>query len=338
MSDLVIINGSRERKRTWTSLAVAVGVHAGLILLLALAVDWGVHTTPVAPITIDVQVEAPPVAVLPAAQPAVQGGGGALPARAAVARPAAAPTAPSGASDYVIPTPRAAPTDAARPAAGPAFQEAGGRTGAAASLPSMPSDVPAPTVAPVQTGKGAGAGAAAGSGAASSQRSGTGVAVTGSPSSGSLDMSQLDKAIAARSAAKPGPSGATTAGTGGSGGGAGGGAGAGSGGGTGSGADPSSFKVNWAKPEANVGRFPISTPAPQIPAWVATQGLTLFVTIGFTLQPNGVMAAVVLDKTSGYAQVDSALIDAIRRWRFNAASASAPISVQGSVSYIIRTH
>ena len=333
MSDLVIINGSRERKRTWTSLAVAVGVHAGLILLLALAVDWGVHTTPVAPITIDVQVEAPPVAELPAVQPAVQGGGGALPARAAVARPAAAPTAPSGASDYVIPTPRAAPTDAARPAAGPAFQEAGGRTGAAASLPSMPSDVPAPTVAPVQTGKGAGAGAAAGSGAASSQRSGTGVAVTGSPSSGSLDMSQLDKAIAARSAAKPGPSGATTAGTGGSGGGAGGGAGAGSGGGTGSGAGAPPYSVIWDRPKVNVVRTLISSPSPHIPAWVGAQGLPLSVDVNFTLGPDGVMAAVSVWKSSGYADVDSALIDAIRSWRFSAANTSIPVI--GHIHYLI---
>ncbi len=67
-----------------------------------------------------------------------------------------------------------------------------------------------------------------------------------------------------------------------------------------------SFNVVWEKPEANVGRYLVSTPSPKIPAWVGAQGLTLSVTIAFTLQPDGVMAAVTVDKSSGYADVDSA--------------------------------
>jgi TonB family protein len=343
MSDLVITNGAGERKRTWASLATAFAIHAAIITLLAFAVDWGTQSTRAQPIVIDVQLSTPPMPEIVAPAPVARD----TPAAAAAVRPAAAPAAApqaastqapetSGGSDFVIPTPRAGQADAWVGAPGPAFQEAGGRTGVAAALPSVQGQAPAPVVAPAQAGKGAGAGSAVGQGTASpTQRSGTAVAVSGAPSASGLDLSQVDKALAGRTAARPGSAAAGNPGSENEGGGqpgVKGGSGADT---SGNGTPGTPVNVVWDKPAANVGRTLVSTPAPKLPPWVGAQGLTLSVTVAFTLQPDGVMAAVTLEKSSGYADVDSALIDAIRRWRFNAAKVTT--SVGGKIPYIIKT-
>ncbi len=152
MSDLVISDSSRERKRTWTSLAVALGLHAGVIILLAFVVHWGVRVVPPEPIAIDVQVAAATAADLSSVQSAGQGG--AALSVAAVSQPAHAATGAASGSDFVIPTPQAAPTDALTPASGPAFQEAGGKTGAASALPSMPGTGACPRSRAPADGKG----------------------------------------------------------------------------------------------------------------------------------------------------------------------------------------
>jgi len=335
MSDVAVERGINERKRTWASLAAALAVHAGVITLLALAVDWGAQSALSQPFAIDVQLSEPPAAEPAAQAPVKQEAAPAVPSVAAAAAAATVvksvstqPASQGGASDFVIPTPRAQAADMATPAAlGPAFKEAGGRTGAVAALPTVQGQAPAPVVAQAQTGRGTGAGSAAGQGpSAATQRSGTAVAVSGAASTGSLDLSQVDKALAGSAGANPGASGAgQSAATGGS--------------ATGTsatgGAGTASFNVVWEKPDANAGRTLRSTPLPWIPSWVGAQGLTLSVTVGFTLQPDGVMAAVTLEQSSGYADVDSAVIDAIRRWRFNAAKVTT--SVRGIIPYVIKT-
>jgi TonB family protein len=335
MSDVVAARGMSERKRTWASLATAFAIHAGIIILLALAVDWGAKAPLLQPFAIDVQLSAPPAAEPSAQAPVKQEAAVAVPsvAAAAAAAPAGKAASQAGAGDFVIPTPRVLAGDTSTPAAsGPAFKEAGGKTGSVAALPAVQGQAPAPAVAPAQTGKGTGAGSSVGQGAsAATQRSGTAVAVSGAASTGSLDLSQVDKALAGSAGANPGASGAAQSAT--TGGPA---TGASATGGTGTGGTgTASFNVVWEKPDANVGRTLLSTPLPWIPSWVGAQGLTLSVTVGFTLQPDGVMAAVTLEQSCGYPDVDSAVIDAIRRWRFNAAKVTT--SVRGIVPYVIKT-
>jgi TonB family protein len=89
----------------------------------------------------------------------------------------------------------------------------------------------------------------------------------------------------------------------------------------------------WDQPDASKGREVVSAVTPKIPAWVAKQGLTLLVSVSFTLRADGVVSAVIVDKSSGYADVDSAVVDAIRRWRFTAATGTA--SIKGEIPFKI---
>jgi TonB family protein len=68
---------------------------------------------------------------------------------------------------------------------------------------------------------------------------------------------------------------------------------------------------------------------------VSAQGLSLSVTVSFTLLPDGVIGGVSLQQSSGYADVDAAVIDAIRRWRFTPAEGAPP--ARGLIPYVIRT-
>jgi TonB family protein len=67
---------------------------------------------------------------------------------------------------------------------------------------------------------------------------------------------------------------------------------------------------------------------------VSEQGLSLSVTVSFTLLPDGLIGAVALQQSSGYADVDAAVIDAIRRWHFTPAPGAG--AAKGVIPYIIR--
>ena len=58
---------------------------------------------------------------------------------------------------------------------------------------------------------------------------------------------------------------------------------------------------------------------PKSPAWVSQRGLDLAVQIKFQVLPDGsVKAGSVIQKTSGFPEVDRRALDSIRRWRFEA--------------------
>ena len=110
--------------------------------------------------------------------------------------------------------------------------------------------------------------------------------------------------------------------------------GTGQGGGAG-GTGQGGYSLTWDKPDASKGRAVLSSVKPKIPQWVSAQGLTMRVTVAFTLQPDGVVSAVSVERSSGYADVDSAVIEAVRQWRFTAASGGGP--VKGVISHLINT-
>jgi TonB family protein len=57
--------------------------------------------------------------------------------------------------------------------------------------------------------------------------------------------------------------------------------------------------------------------------------------VSFTLLSDGVIGGVALQQSSGYPDVDTVVMDAIRRWRFTPAAGAAP--AKGIIPYVIRT-
>ena len=74
---------------------------------------------------------------------------------------------------------------------------------------------------------------------------------------------------------------------------------------------------------------------PVLPEWISTQGLSLRVVVSFILVPQGFLINITLKESCGYTEVDTAVINAIRNWRFRAVNST--VNVRGSVTYYIRT-
>jgi TonB family protein len=87
-------------------------------------------------------------------------------------------------------------------------------------------------------------------------------------------------------------------------------------------------------PEAARGREPTYMPRPVIPKWVSNAGLTLTVEIAFVLTPQGLLHSVRTLKSSGHSDVDSAVLDAVRRWKFQSGGQKG-VEVSGTVGYLI---
>jgi len=64
--------------------------------------------------------------------------------------------------------------------------------------------------------------------------------------------------------------------------------------------------------------------SPTSPDWVATRNLSLSVTVRFQVLPNGsVKSGAVIQKTSGFPDIDARAIKALSRWRFQPVTAKA---------------
>ncbi len=132
-------------------------------------------------------------------------------------------------------------------------------------------------------------------------------------------MSKLDKALSGgptgNAAGKPG----TAAGRSAAGstvtGGTGGGTGAGTGGGGASGGGQG-YSVSWEGAGSGTGRTLVSSVFPKIPSWVSAQGLTLSVVVSFTVLADGIVSGAAIQQSSGDADVDASVVDAIRRVSF----------------------
>jgi TonB family protein len=89
--------------------------------------------------------------------------------------------------------------------------------------------------------------------------------------------------------------------------------------------------ILWDDPSQ--GREPTYTPRPQIPGWVSEQGVRLQVVVSFALTPQGVLRDVKVEQGSGYSDVDAAVLEALRRWKFRPVSSTR--TVTGRVPYTI---
>ncbi len=298
----------RESRRLLAAGVAAVVLHAALIGI-PLIQTMNPRRSDSGPIIVDFEAEAIQTQSAPLISQAVA----VQPEPASTLRAAPASQADS---DFTIPTPKSPPQAAAAPA-GQSFRETGDRTGAssstaAASAPAGPSPNLSANVSSQAQGSSPGA-------ASAPPARGEGVLVSGKTNQsagGSLDLGALDKALAgaktgAQSTGQTGSKSQAAA--------------------TGKIGDP---KITWDKPEAAKNRKLISRPDPILPTWVATFGLPLKLTVSFTVSPEGVVSVPKTVKTCGYADVDTAIEEAIRKWLFSADKASN--SIRGEASIVIQ--
>ncbi|MBI3287899.1 MAG: TonB family protein, partial [Elusimicrobia bacterium] len=92
----------------------------------------------------------------------------------------------------------------------------------------------------------------------------------------------------------------------------------------GGGAGPEGGGVSWAL-EGSVGsRRLLSRVAPVSPDWVATRNLDLTVIVRFQVLPDGsVKSGAVIQKTSGFSDIDRRALESLRRWRFQPAKSGS---------------
>jgi TonB family protein len=88
--------------------------------------------------------------------------------------------------------------------------------------------------------------------------------------------------------------------------------------------------------EASEGRVLLSPMVdPYIPEWVKREGLDLKVEVDFSVTPDGHTTSLGVRLSSGYPDVDAAVLESVRKFRFN------PIQddrrARGRISYIIST-
>jgi TonB family protein len=117
---------------------------------------------------------------------------------------------------------------------------------------------------------------------------------------------------------------------------------AGSAPGTGSKAAPGSVSgptgspvISWE--DASVRRtLLVKPPPPDIPPWVNREGIDLKVDVFFSVTAEGQTILVSTALSSGYTDVDSAVLDVVRKMKFNPAPGAG--LAKGTIRYIIRTN
>jgi len=74
-------------------------------------------------------------------------------------------------------------------------------------------------------------------------------------------------------------------------------------------------------------------PSPDIPVWVKNEGLELRTAISFAVTAEGHTTGVKVRVSSGYSDVDSAILDAVRKMKFSPLPGSGLVT--GTITYII---
>ena len=74
-------------------------------------------------------------------------------------------------------------------------------------------------------------------------------------------------------------------------------------------------------------------PPPDIPTWVKEEGLDLKVAVTFAVTPEGLTTSVKIEESSGYSDVDTSVLEAVRKMKFNPAADSKIVT--GTIRYII---
>ncbi|HEB29917.1 MAG TPA: TonB family protein [Spirochaetes bacterium] len=92
--------------------------------------------------------------------------------------------------------------------------------------------------------------------------------------------------------------------------------------------------IEWDKDgRKRVQIFP--GPKSDIPLWVKKEGLDLQIAVSFAVTPGGYTTSVTVEESSGYPDVDAAVLETVRKMSFNPVSGSE--NVTGTIRYIIST-
>lgn len=308
---------TRVRERLWTSVGLAVALHAVTFVLLQLFLVLRSETPPSYSGPLFVQLEEVPViqqarqpapsAPAPRPAPIREEGTSAAPApsnAASAAAPAAPPLRPA---EQTEPKPSGSPfrmegaaAQEAPPAQGP-LRPAGEGVQSPSEEPTLPAAGVQKPGAPLRA-------------EAPTKEAGP-----------TLPLEAVDRALAggrtgeAGARTSTGPSTASTSGPA-----------AGQTGGTGT-VSREGISILWEDPAA--GREPILMPKAVVPDWVRRAGLTLTTEVNFVLTPQGVMQTVRVGKSSGYSDVDTAVLEALRRWKFKPVAGRT--NINGRVRYLI---
>ena len=95
-----------------------------------------------------------------------------------------------------------------------------------------------------------------------------------------------------------------------------------------------SSPIEWDKDgRKRVQIFP--GPKSDIPLWVKKEGLDLQIAVSFAVTPGGYTTSVTVEESSGYPDVDAAVLETVRKMSFNPVSGSE--NVTGTIRYIIST-
>jgi TonB family protein len=94
--------------------------------------------------------------------------------------------------------------------------------------------------------------------------------------------------------------------------------------------------ITWEK--GSQGRQLLSPgEKPRIPEWVKREGLDLKVEISFSVTPDGHTTSLMVNRSSGYPDVDASVIESVRKLRFNPIDEERGVA-RGKISYIISTN
>lgn len=89
--------------------------------------------------------------------------------------------------------------------------------------------------------------------------------------------------------------------------------------------------IEWA--DATEGRRALKEVKPEIPEGVAVGVPLLKVTISFKLLSSGILTDLKVVSSSGYSEIDTAAIEALRQWQFE--PIASDITVTGKIPYVI---
>ncbi|MDE2143066.1 MAG: TonB family protein, partial [Elusimicrobia bacterium] len=102
----------------------------------------------------------------------------------------------------------------------------------------------------------------------------------------------------------------------------------------GGGTGPDGSGVSYSLDGPVGSRRVLARAVPTSPDWVATRGLDLAVIVRFQVLPNGsVKPGAVIQKTSGFPEIDRRALDALKRWRFEAVPSAGAVEVWGRVKF-----
>ena len=91
--------------------------------------------------------------------------------------------------------------------------------------------------------------------------------------------------------------------------------------------------IEWEK-DGRKRTLIFSGPKPDL-SWVKEEGIGRQIAVSFAVTPGGYTTSVAVEESSGYPDVDAAVLETVRKMRFNPVSGSE--NVTGTIRYIIST-